>query len=417
MRLLISMHCLFLSLLIISVPAGAEPAGPGKPWPRHVIDASSRGADGVRLADINRDGNPDIVTGWEEGGLVRVYIHPGTTDGAVRRPWPAVTVGKVRSPEDAVFADVDGDGAVDVISSCEGRTNCMFVHWAPQDPAAYLDEKAWRTAPIPLTKGTTRWMFALPLRAGREKKPLIAVSAKGKNALVGILRVPPDPRKLEEWKLRKLYDAGWIMSLVAADVDGDGDEDLVVSDRKGTKRGVLWLENPGGGGPWPEHRVGAGGKEVMFLDYTDLDGDGRADILAAVKPRAIHRFRSPADPGGAWPETVIPVDFPAGIGTAKAVRAGDIDGDGAKDIVFSCEHAVPPKRGVVWLTRGKPGPASRWTAGELAGPEGIKYDLLQLLDIDGDGDLDVLTCEERFGRGGLGVFWYENPFDRLSGSK
>ena len=29
-----------------------------------------------------------------------------------------------------------------------------------------------------------------------------------------------------------------------------------------------------------------------------------------------------------------------------------------------------------------------------------------LADLDGDGDLDVLTCEEV---GNLGVIWYENP--------
>jgi hypothetical protein len=31
---------------------------------------------------------------------------------------------------------------------------------------------------------------------------------------------------------------------------------------------------------------------------------------------------------------------------------------------------------------------------------------MELVDLDGDGDLDVLTCEER---AGLGVIWYENP--------
>ena len=34
-----------------------------------MIDASSRGADGVRLADVNGDGLMDITTGWEEGGI------------------------------------------------------------------------------------------------------------------------------------------------------------------------------------------------------------------------------------------------------------------------------------------------------------------------------------------------------------
>ena len=40
-----------------------------KNWKRHVIDDTSRGADGTRLADINGDGLPDIATGWEQGGV------------------------------------------------------------------------------------------------------------------------------------------------------------------------------------------------------------------------------------------------------------------------------------------------------------------------------------------------------------
>lgn len=43
--------------------------GPALPshgaWFRHTIDRSSAGADGVRLADINGDGFPDVATGWE----------------------------------------------------------------------------------------------------------------------------------------------------------------------------------------------------------------------------------------------------------------------------------------------------------------------------------------------------------------
>ena len=44
---------------------------PGEPWKRNTIDASSRGADGVRLADINGDGLLDIVTGWELRGTIQ----------------------------------------------------------------------------------------------------------------------------------------------------------------------------------------------------------------------------------------------------------------------------------------------------------------------------------------------------------
>ena len=82
----------------------------GVPWQRHIIDNASRGADGVRLADANRDGLPDIATGWEQGGAVRVCLNPGPA--RVKDKWPAVTVGNVPGVEDAVLVDLDGDGLI-----------------------------------------------------------------------------------------------------------------------------------------------------------------------------------------------------------------------------------------------------------------------------------------------------------------
>src|SRR5262245_42911855 len=48
-----------------SPPPDGRPSRSGfdtAPWPRHTIDASSVGADGVKLADVNRDGLRDIIT-------------------------------------------------------------------------------------------------------------------------------------------------------------------------------------------------------------------------------------------------------------------------------------------------------------------------------------------------------------------
>jgi hypothetical protein len=47
------------------------------------------------------------------------------------------------------------------------------------------------------------------------------------------------------------------------------------------------------------------------------------------------------------------------------------------------------------------------------GPQGVKFDLNLLLDVDADGDLDILNTEENDnaagGNPGLGLVWYENP--------
>ncbi len=123
-------------LMAATVASYSQP----QPWLRHTIDSSSTGADGVKLADINGDGLPDIVTGWEEGDRTRLYLHPGVAE--VKVPWPAVTVGTTPSVEDAVFADLDGDGKLEILSCTEKGSEKIYVHWSQSDKSARPDPMA-----------------------------------------------------------------------------------------------------------------------------------------------------------------------------------------------------------------------------------------------------------------------------------
>ena len=386
----------FLTLVITAFVACQVHADP---WIRHTIDGSSRGADGVRTSDVNGDGLTDLTTGWEEGGVIRVYLNPGAEKA--KMPWPAVTVGTVKSPEDAVFADVDGDGAVDVVSSCEGKTRRIFVHWAPTNPSDYLSEEKWQTQSLPCAEIDQMWMFCLPMQVDGKNGVDLVVGSKGTNASIGWLQAPANPRDVAAWTYHRLYDAGWIMSLIARDMDADGDLDVLASDRKGPSRSVLWLRNPGpteaaNNTPWTVNRIGATDREVMFLGVGDNQGEFAGSIIAACRGSGF-ALLSPPD----WSLTDIPM--PENCGTGKGVAVRDIDLDGHTDIVFTCENATGDKSGCRWLTRDASG---RWLDHEISGPEGVKFDRIELLDLDADGDLDLITCEERTN---LGVIWYENP--------
>lgn len=375
-------------------------------WQRHTIDRSSRGADGVRLADVNGDGRMDITTGWEEGGVIRVYLNPGP-EGA-KQEWPAVTVGEVAKPEDAVFVDIDGDTALDVVSSCEGNTRTVFAHWAPADPQRYLDPAAWTTEPFAATENKQQWMYALPLQIDGVGGVDLVVGSKNKNASIGWLQSPDDPRDLGAWKYHRLYDAGWIMSLEPLDVDSDGDLDVVASDRRAEKRGVLWLENPGPeaagqGNPWNEHRIGADGVEVLFLTLTDLDRDGLIDVLTSARENRLIYLRRLPGPDVDWEPHDI--RLPYGFRYGKSVAVADVDLDGKPDIVTT-NREDPQKPAVSWMSYDESVFEPQWTPHDIGGPDGEKFDLIQMLDLDDDGDLDVITCEEIQN---LGVIWYENP--------
>ncbi len=248
-------------------------------------------------------------------------------------------------------------------------------------------------------------MFALPLPTPNEPARVI-VGSKGGDAEVGLLELAIIPDDREAWIYRPLVRAGWIMSLALFDFNHDGRTDVLVSDRKGSTRGIFWLEQPAEpASEWPRHELGLAGREAMFLDLGDLDADGRADIAAAAKgPEAIVLLRQPENVSEVW--TSRELSLPPGYGGAKAVAIGDLDGDGRPDLAFTCEGASGELRGAGWLRAPADPWSGDWEPHDISGPAGVKFDLIELLDLDGDGDLDLLTCEER---DNLGVIWYENP--------
>ena len=396
-------------LLLVGCLCSGLLTGLAKPWKRHTIDSYSKaagklGADGVRLADVNGDGLLDITTGWEQGGAIVVYQNPGPAKA--RAAWPSVTVGRVVSPEDAMFIDLDNDGNLDVVSSCEGSARTMYIHWAPPKRGDYWNPSAWRTEAIPATKGKQLWMFAAPARLDCRGAAELFVSSKGGNASIGFL-VRKDPDSLARdaggFEYVKLRSAGWIMSLEPLDMDGDGDTDLIYSDRRGANRGVGWLENPGSATirkptAWKDHLLGGQGKEVMFLDAADLDGDDDTDIVCTTRSQQLLIFKK-ADTK--WDVDTLP--NPYGLPHGKAVAIGDVNGDGRPDLVHTTNTGGNRKvPGVSWLEQAE----SKWAVHNIGGSVGVKFDLIELVDLDKDGDLDAITCEES---DNLGVFWYENP--------
>src|SRR5690606_4216286 len=208
-------------------PSGVES------WPMHALDpAPPSGSDGVKLADVNGDGLPDLVSGFEEDGVSRIYLHPGYQQAQdywefIELPSPDV--------EDAVLVDLDHNGVTDLVTASEGNTNQIRFHWAPDPQQDYTDHRHWKTQVIPATDDVTAWMFVIPADMDGKNGIDLIVGSKRKRgvtgddqAVVGWLQSPEDPRSIKDWKYYPLTLAGWIMSIEMVDMNDDGRPDILI---------------------------------------------------------------------------------------------------------------------------------------------------------------------------------------------
>ena len=402
------MKSIFILLLLSGLLAKSQ-----NQWQVHVIDNSSSGADGVKLADINNDGRLDIVTGWEEGGYTKLYLQPETN--LVKEKWPQMILGKTPSVEDAVFADMNNDGNLDVVSCTENGSEKIFVHWDSGNEL--LDTLNWIQQVLPASDGMMMWMYAEPLSLDNRNGIDLVAAGKNENAAIGWFESPENPGNLNDWRWHEISQVGWIMSIFKRDMDGDGDVDIVISDRRGLLRGCRWLENPGLNEaqkqPWKNHFIGAKNLEVMFMSMHDTNGDNIEEAIICEKSgQTIRIYERQDNQGLKWKEKAIKI--PTITGGAKSVEAGDMNNDGITDFVLSTETQGKILNGLIWLDGNKIKNVKESDWQKISGFHNAKYDKVELIDLDNDGDLDVLTCEENFGENseGLGVIWYENPCKR-----
>ena len=179
----------------------------------------------------------------------------------------------------------------------------------------------------------------------------------------------------------------------AADIDGDGDMDVVFA--LGDQSKLVWFENLNGQGVFSSEKIISNTAIGVYeFDIGDLDGDGDLDIVCNSSTTGFPSWFKNIDGMGNF-GSEIPID---NIGTFNIVIS-DIDGDGDNDLLK--RELINSTVTLSWLDNvdGMGIFFQRQLISSLSDPSGMF-----LIDIDNDYDNDILVSY--VGEGKVG--WFEN---------
>lgn len=253
-------------------------------WTQFTVTASGKFGEDMQAADMDGDGDVDLVAG-SEGRGVRWFANPlrGGGDPA-SDPWVERTVSNVYT-HDVDLVDMDRDGGLDVVT----------------EHGVYLN------------KGSGSWVLIGPASIDRNATypgtGVGDVNGDGFPDIVATLPVAP-------------YSVAWFENPL------------------GSGRPIS--------GPWTARVVGPGPDGGVWkgaFALTDVDRDGRTDIVAValwVKDTGLRWFKGPADPSGAAPWAAQEID--GSFTAVHTMKVLDVNGDGEQDLVLVEQEHSPQKR-------------------------------------------------------------------------
>jgi hypothetical protein len=182
-------------------------------------------------------------------------------------------------------------------------------------------------------------------------------------------------------------------SVYASDMDGDGDMDVLAT--ASFLDVVVWYENMDGNGSFSSQKIIDSNADGAFsVIAADIDGDGDMDVVSASDFSGLAWYEN-LDGNGNFSTTKI-IDNT--IPNSRSVVAADMDGDGDLDVVGNASTIAE----IVWYENldGLGNFGSRRDINDT----GSYSNVIFVADIDGDNDMDVLSASP----GDNEVAWYEN---------
>ncbi|MBI2195322.1 MAG: VCBS repeat-containing protein [Planctomycetes bacterium] len=383
----------------------------------------------LALADLDGDGDPDLVTGGSDR-IVRVWRNTSGSFPAVSSAGGVLTIGSAGGQVLALAAaDLDDDGFADVATAGADAGNRTLLVWENPGVGSNFTPftvAAWSNGignPVSLFGLTVNALAAADLNNDSFPDLVVGASLSERAEVVAFTndRSPFSGSWLQSDLGDTLDD---VLAVAAADLDADGQADTVAGTRAEREDfEIIGLENAAQPGPFGilsprADLVSSGAFNARAVSTADLDRDGDPDVLSGDEANRIVLVENSGDPfSRAGAQLVLDTANDDVIGLATA----DYDLDGDVDVVALLnqdgDQAIEDDRLVLYrsdatiLAGGDGNPfdqASEWTPRNLSNSS-LNFTSLASADFDRDGSPDLVTADD----GGVAIgsvrVW-KNPF-------
>jgi len=335
-------------------------------------------------ADVNADGKPDLIVTNEGDNTVSVLLDQTSLGDTAPSYGAQQTFAVGAYPEAVVTADINGDGLPDLVvpSTTDQTVSVLLNTTTPGDStASFASQQTFAVG-----------NYAESVRAmdvNGDGKPDIVVSNYNDqtiSVLINTTAPGATTPSFADQQVIPLTELPFWMTV--ADVNGDGKLDIVVSDFASTTISVLLNTTAPGDSNVSfatEQMFDAGGSPIAIM-AADVNGDGKMDFVVTNSGYFTVSVIINTTPVGSMSASFLaPQSFSVGSG-ALSVRGVDIDGDGKTDMVV----ANGDDNTLSVLINTTATGATTATFDTLA-PVAVGADpqSLAIMDVDGDGKRDI----------------------------
>ena len=193
---------------------------------------------------------------------------------------------------------------------------------------------------------------------------------------------------------------GSVSSVKSADLDGDGDMDVLaaIPSLGSSARQLAWYENLGGGAFSAEQTIGSEVPGSFRISVADIDADGDPDLLYTAGSYYGYSvsiaWRENLGGGSFSDERIIAEESTRFL---SEVMVADVDLDGDDDALAHTEEGL-----ILWYENVGNSISTRHVVAEL---DGVQH--MQVADLDNDGDPDIVYSPET----AANTVWLENAGD------